>query len=75
MSVDELKAAALKLSLEARAKLAHALLLSLDELSEAEIEEMWLEVAERRLREFDEGKVRGIPAEEVFDKAYGRLNR
>ena len=74
MNLDELKAEALKLSPEARAKLAHALLLSLDDLSEAEIEKLWLEEAERRLKEFREGKVRGIPAEEVFRRARARLS-
>jgi putative addiction module component (TIGR02574 family) len=75
VTLDELKAEAMKLGPEARAQLAHALLLSLDELSEPEIEKLWLEEAERRLKEFRDGKVRGIPAEEVFDKALGRLNR
>ncbi len=74
MNLDELKAEALKLSPEARAKLAHALLLSLDDLSQAEIEKLWLEEAERRLKEFREGKVRGIPAEEVFRRARARLS-
>ncbi len=69
MSLDELKAEAMKLNPEARAKLAHAVLLSLDDLSEAEIEKLWLEEAERRLTEFREGKVRGIPAEKVFRDA------
>ncbi len=75
MSLDELKAEAMKLSPESRAELAHALLLSLDDLSEAEIEKLWLEEAERRLRELREGKVRCIRAEEVFDKALSRLSR
>lgn len=31
-----------------------------------EIDRIWLEEAERRLRAYREGKVDGIPAEEVF---------
>jgi hypothetical protein len=40
MTVDELKAAALQLAPQARADLARELLSSLDELSEAEIEQL-----------------------------------
>jgi hypothetical protein len=73
MSPDELKAEAMKLGPEARAHLAHALLLSLDELSEAEIEDLWLEEAVRRDEEINEGKVALRSAEEVFQAARERL--
>ena len=56
--LDEVITAALRLSIEERAQLAGRLLLSLDEPSESETERLWLEEAERRLREFREGKVR-----------------
>jgi hypothetical protein len=73
MSFEELKGEALKLSAEARAKLAHALLKSLDDLSEAETEKLWLEEAIRRDDEIDEGKVTLRPAEEVFRSTTKRL--
>jgi putative addiction module component (TIGR02574 family) len=60
---------ALHLSVSDRAKLAHKLLLSLDNMSESEIEEAWLDEAERRANEIDQGLVRLIPAEEVSLKA------
>ncbi len=66
---DEVAAAALQLSIEERAQLAGKLLFSLDEPSESEVERLWLEEAERRLREFREGKVSGTPADEVFRRA------
>ena len=34
-----------------------------------EIEVAWVEVAERRREELRSGRVKGIPAEEVFEKA------
>jgi len=74
MSLDELKAEAMKLSPEARAQLAHALLLSLDDLSEAEIEKLWLEEAIRRAEEIEAGKVQLREAEEVFRDARARLS-
>ena len=66
---DEVSTAALRLSIEERAQLAGRLLLSLDEPSESEVERLWLEEAERRLKEFREGRVDGIPADEVFRRA------
>jgi len=55
--LEELKSEALKLAPEARAKLAQILLKSLEDLSEAEIERLWVEEAIRRDEEFDTGKV------------------
>ena len=57
MGLEELKSEALKLAPEARAKLAQVLLKSLEDLSEAEIERLWVEEAIRRDEEFDTGKV------------------
>ena len=66
MTSDELKAEALRLSPEERAELASELLVSLDDLSEPEIERLWLEEAERRDAALDNGTARAIPADEVF---------
>jgi len=52
-----------------RAELAQILLRSIDEFSESEVESLWQKEAERRLREFREGKTQGIPAEVVFREA------
>jgi hypothetical protein len=57
---------ALKLPLDERAALADRLLRSLDELPEPERKKLWLEVADRLLQEMREGKVREMPADEVF---------
>lgn len=67
--LEEIIKVAKDLSLEERAELAGTLLLSLDEPNESEVERLWLEEAERRLQEFREGKVKGIPSEQVFDRA------
>jgi hypothetical protein len=58
MSVDELKAEALRLDPQTRAYLARELLASLDTLSEAEIEKLWLDEAIRRDEELDSGAAR-----------------
>ncbi len=64
---------ALLLPVSERAKLAHKLLLSLDSLSDSEIEVAWLDEAERRANDIDQGLVRLIPAEEVSRKARNLL--
>ena len=51
MSIDELRQRSLTLSLDDRARLARDLLHSLDDLSESEIEQLWLDEAERRREE------------------------
>lgn len=66
MTIDELKREALQLDAATRAELARDLLVSLDDLSEAEVERLWLEEAVRRDEEMASGKVRPIPMDEVF---------
>ena len=73
MDRETLEREALGLPAADRAKLAHELLESLDALSPAELDELWLDEAERRLKEFDAGSVELIPAEEVFRKARALL--
>ena len=59
---------ALHLPLEDRAQLAQKLLLSLDTLSDEELEDVWLTEASRRARELDRGEVLPVPADEVRRK-------
>jgi putative addiction module component (TIGR02574 family) len=60
---------ALSLELRDRARLTERLLGSLDGLSEAEIEQLWLDEAERRLEAYRGGRSEGIPAEDVLREA------
>jgi len=66
MTLTDLESEALRLDARSRARLAERLLGSLDDLSEAEIEELWLDEAERRERAWDAGEVEGVPAEQVL---------
>lgn len=66
MSIDEIKTEALKLSPASRASLARDLLASLETLSAAEIEQLWVEEAIRRDEEIDRGASELTPAHEVF---------
>lgn len=72
MRAEELKAEALRLDPEARADLARGLLASLDALSEAEMDKLWLDEAIRRDEELDSGAARAYPADGVFGRARAR---
>ncbi len=78
MTAEEIVAEALKLDRKARGKVASRLLRSLDDeqenLSPEECERLWLEEAERRLEEWEQGKVMGISGEEVFARARAFLS-
>jgi putative addiction module component (TIGR02574 family) len=66
MTVDEVRREALRLGHAERARLAHDLLDSLDDLSEGEIEQLWLQEAVRRHDAIVAGEVQTIPADEVL---------
>ena len=72
MLLEKLKNEALQLAPEERAHLAHALLSSLENLSAAEIEALWIEEAIRRDEEIDGGKVMLRPADKVLQDARSR---
>ena len=67
--IDELLSASMNLSLEERAQLAGRLLLSIENPTDAEVERLWLDEAERRLNAFRSGDSQTIPSEEVFRQA------
>ena len=72
MSIEELKNEALRLNPEARAHLARDLLESLDVMSEAEIEKLWIDEAIRRDEELDKGTVHAYPADDVLARMRAR---
>lgn len=74
MTPIDLESEVLKLAPRDRARIAQKLLASLEELSEPEIESLWLEEAERRDRALDEDPSRAIPAAEVMREARARLS-
>jgi hypothetical protein len=68
---DQIKEEALNLDLDSRANLARELLRSLDDMSDAENERLWLDEAERRQTEIRAGRVAPVPGDEVMEQ----LNR
>lgn len=72
LTIDELKAEALRLAPESRADLARELLASLDSLSESEIERLSLDEADRRLAQLDRGEASADPSGVVLARARAR---
>lgn len=56
-----------------RAQLAEHLIHSLDAEEDPNAERLWIEEAERRYREYKEGRVKAKPAETVFKEARSKL--
>ncbi|MEA1929212.1 MAG: addiction module protein [Candidatus Auribacterota bacterium] len=65
----------LSLPCEDRVYLVDRLLQSLNAPSREEIDRLWAEEAERRIDEFDSGKIQDIPGEQVFTEIRERLGK
>jgi putative addiction module component (TIGR02574 family) len=71
--LEKMRIDALKLSARERAFLAKCLIESLDQTEEQEIEQMWLDEAERRLAAYSKGTIPARSASEAFAEAYERI--
>jgi len=69
--VDE----ALLLPREDRAELADKLLESLNVPTQKEVDRLWAEEAEKRVQEYEEGKIEAIDGKQVFREIRDRLKR
>ncbi len=67
MSTKELLDKAIKLKPEERFTLVEGLIKSLDE-PDKKLDEIWAEESEKRLKAYREGRLEGIPMEEIFKK-------
>ncbi len=69
---EQLEIEAQSLPRDERARLAEALIASLDD--EAKIEKAWFDEAQHRAAEMDSGEAEGIPAEKVFAELDALVN-
>jgi len=74
MTTEQVESEALKLEPKARAELAEKLLRSLEDLSDEEIERLWVKEAIRRDAELDSGSASMRDAEDVFRDARARFS-
>jgi len=65
MSTKALLDEAMKLKPEERLSLVEVLIKSLDE-PDKKLDELWAEEAEKRLAAYREGRLEGVPMEEIF---------
>jgi putative addiction module component (TIGR02574 family) len=72
---EEIMNAALALSPEEREMLAEHLMGSLTPENQKRIEALWVEEAERRDKEIEDGIVKPIPGEEVMSRMRSRYKR
>ncbi len=74
-NVAEIEAKIRALSLEDKTELIRSLISELDGPADADVERAWALEAERRHREIVEGKVKTIPAQQVFQSLRARLKK
>jgi putative addiction module component (TIGR02574 family) len=70
VTADEILGSALQQPETDRARIAEALIASLDASAGGEVEQAWQHEMDRRLKELDAGEVQCIPWEEVRDRLY-----
>lgn len=73
MKVKEIIEEVLRLSSHDRAQLAENLIKSLDEQEDPEAEKLWVEEAERRYKEYKEGKLKAKSSDLVFKEARSKI--
>ena len=72
---EEIMGAAMALSPDERERLAEHLIESLDPEDQDTIHRLWVEEAERRLKEIEDGVVEPIPGEEVMRRLRSRYKQ
>ena len=75
IATDKILEEALLLPADERASLVEKLLQSLNLPTEAEVDRLWVEEAERRVSQIEAGEVEAIPGEQVFAKIRAKYQR
>jgi hypothetical protein len=74
-ALEEIEAKIRSLKPEEKTELLRSLIAELDGPPDADVERTWLEVARKRHQELQDGKVKAVPAAQVFKKARSQLKR
>ena len=70
--LSEIESDALQLSIKERARLIRRLIISLESENDGDVEQLWLDEAERRLAAYRNGETSTRPGEEVFEAILNR---
>ena len=73
MSLSQLETEIFALPVQERASLVQRVLLSLEEVSESEFQELWANESAKRATRFDAGETQNISGEDVAKKARALL--
>ena len=73
-TLERLTQDAMELPQSERARLAHAIIASMDDETDHDASEVWNAEIKNRVEEIRGGKVRGIPAAEVFARLKGKFH-
>jgi putative addiction module component (TIGR02574 family) len=71
-SVSDLESEARRLTTKERARLIRRLIVTLEADDEGDVEQLWLDEAERRLAAYRRGETSSHPGEEVFEAILSR---
>jgi putative addiction module component (TIGR02574 family) len=71
-SFSELESEALRLSAKDKARLVRRLIATLEKEDEGDVEQLWLDEAERRLAAYRRGETSAEPGQDVFEAILGR---
>lgn len=71
--LEELERQARTLTPREKASLARVLIDELDPTIDAEVEQLWIEEAQRRYDAFLKGELKALPGDEVMQRARDRL--
>ncbi len=72
--LEKIESEAMALSWEDRERLVQDLVAGLENRPVSDIDQAWIEEAERRYGELASGRVKGIPAEQALREARARLS-
>lgn len=71
-NLSEIESAARRLSAKDRARLIRRLIATLEKENEGDVEQLWLDEAEKRLAAYRRGETTAYPGEEVFEAILNR---
>jgi hypothetical protein len=74
-ALKEIEAKIRSLRPEEKSELLRSLIAELDGPPDADVEAAWLEVAKKRYQDIQEGKVKTVTGDEVFERVRKRLKR
>ena len=74
-ALKDIEAKIRSLKPEEKTELLRSLIAELDGPADSNVARAWLEAAKKRHQEIEEGKVKTVPAEQVFEKIRSRLKR